>query len=182
MYRFKIWRPNNRFSFRVISISAKIWKTTFPKEFFNEIWLKLGDHKIRDKMREPKNQMLGTMEPPLMQLSVKTSAWIELRGICSDVLNSLNSFTISHCDIYVVEVCQKYFRIITVYEFEKCSQIQIIELIHLKKNVNIYHIYFSTSNVCILLAFYKWPPDIQNHIIIICSEIVSVKTRRTSGV
>ena len=23
-------------------------------------------------MREPKNQMLGTMEPPLMQLSVKT--------------------------------------------------------------------------------------------------------------
>ena len=35
---------NNRFSFQVISISAKIWKTTFPKEFFNEIWLKLGDH------------------------------------------------------------------------------------------------------------------------------------------
>ena len=27
------------FSFRVISISAKI----LPKEFFNEIWLKLGD-------------------------------------------------------------------------------------------------------------------------------------------
>ena len=38
------WRPNNQFSFRVISISAKIWKPTFPKEFFNEIWLKLGDH------------------------------------------------------------------------------------------------------------------------------------------
>ena len=40
------WRPNNQFylSFRVISISAKIWKNTFPKEFFNEIWLKLGDH------------------------------------------------------------------------------------------------------------------------------------------
>ena len=37
-------QPNNRFSFRVISILAKIWKTTFPKEFFNEIWLKLGDH------------------------------------------------------------------------------------------------------------------------------------------
>ena len=36
------WWPNNRFSFRVISISAKIWKTNFPKEFFNEIWLKLG--------------------------------------------------------------------------------------------------------------------------------------------
>ena len=34
------WRPNNRFLFRVISILAKFWKTTFPKEFFNEIWLK----------------------------------------------------------------------------------------------------------------------------------------------
>ena len=39
------WRPNNRFSFIDISILAKIWKTTFPKEFFNVIWLKLGDHK-----------------------------------------------------------------------------------------------------------------------------------------
>ena len=37
-------RPNNRFSFRVISILAKVYKTTFPKEFFNSIWLKLGDH------------------------------------------------------------------------------------------------------------------------------------------
>ena len=27
-----------------MSISAKIWKITFPKEFFNEIWLKLGNH------------------------------------------------------------------------------------------------------------------------------------------
>ena len=34
---------NNRFLFRIILI-AKIWKTTFPKEFFNEIWLKLGSH------------------------------------------------------------------------------------------------------------------------------------------
>ena len=37
------WRPNNRFLFCVISILAKIWKTTFPKEFFNEIWLKVGE-------------------------------------------------------------------------------------------------------------------------------------------
>ena len=44
MWTVSKWRQNNRFSFRVISISAKIWKTTFPKEFFNEIWLKLGDH------------------------------------------------------------------------------------------------------------------------------------------
>ena len=36
------WRPNNRFSFRVISILAKILKNPFPKEFFNEIWLKEG--------------------------------------------------------------------------------------------------------------------------------------------
>ena len=27
------WRPNNWFSFRVISISAKIWKTTFQRNF-----------------------------------------------------------------------------------------------------------------------------------------------------
>ena len=39
------WRPNNRFLFRVISILAKIWKSTFPKEFFNEIWLKVGEYK-----------------------------------------------------------------------------------------------------------------------------------------
>ena len=46
------WRPNNRFLFHVISILAKIWKektkkkkkNTFPEEFFNEIWLKVGEH------------------------------------------------------------------------------------------------------------------------------------------
>ena len=38
------WRPNNRFLFRVISILAKIWKNAFPKEFFNEVWLKVGEH------------------------------------------------------------------------------------------------------------------------------------------
>ena len=48
--KYKIFVPfqnggqKTDFSFRVILISAKIWKTTFPKEFFNEIWLKLGDH------------------------------------------------------------------------------------------------------------------------------------------
>ena len=39
------WRPNNRFLIRVISVLANIRKTTFPKEFFNEIWLKVGEHK-----------------------------------------------------------------------------------------------------------------------------------------
>ena len=38
------WWPNNQFLFRVISILAKIWKNTFPKEFFHEIWLKVGEH------------------------------------------------------------------------------------------------------------------------------------------
>ena len=38
-------RPNNWFLFPVILILAKIWKTAFPKEFFNEIWLKVGDYK-----------------------------------------------------------------------------------------------------------------------------------------
>ena len=36
--------PTGIFQFSDISISANIWKTTFPKEFFNEIWLKLRDH------------------------------------------------------------------------------------------------------------------------------------------
>ena len=30
--------------FHISLISAKIWKTTFPKEFFSEIWLIIGDH------------------------------------------------------------------------------------------------------------------------------------------
>ena len=38
------WRSNNQFLFRVISILAKIWTTFFPKEFFNEIWLNVGEH------------------------------------------------------------------------------------------------------------------------------------------
>ena len=38
------WRPNNRFLFRVILILAKSWKTTFPKEFFHEIFLKVGEY------------------------------------------------------------------------------------------------------------------------------------------
>ena len=36
---------SHRFLFRVISILAKILKTTFPKKFFKEIWLKVGEHK-----------------------------------------------------------------------------------------------------------------------------------------
>ena len=31
----------NKFLFRKNSHVTKIWKTTFPKEFFNEIWLKV---------------------------------------------------------------------------------------------------------------------------------------------
>ena len=38
------WRPKNKFSFRKNSHVTKIWKTTFPKEFFNKIWLKVKEH------------------------------------------------------------------------------------------------------------------------------------------
>ena len=40
MLRFKkmLRRPKTEFSFREISHVTKIWKTTFPMEFFNEIW------------------------------------------------------------------------------------------------------------------------------------------------
>ena len=34
------WRPNNQFSFRVISILAKIWKKHFPKGIFQ--WMQLS--------------------------------------------------------------------------------------------------------------------------------------------
>ena len=30
--------------FRIISILAEIWKNTFPKEIFNETWLKIREH------------------------------------------------------------------------------------------------------------------------------------------
>ena len=43
MHRSKM-AAKYRFLFHTISILAKIWKTTFPKEFFNEIWLKVGEH------------------------------------------------------------------------------------------------------------------------------------------
>ena len=33
-----------RFLFRENSHVTKIWKTTVPKEFSNEIWLKVGEH------------------------------------------------------------------------------------------------------------------------------------------
>ncbi len=35
-----IWK----FSLRVIAQYPKIWRTTFPKEFCDEIWLKLADY------------------------------------------------------------------------------------------------------------------------------------------
>ena len=35
----------NEFSFRENSHVTKIRKTIFPMEFYNEIWLKVGEHK-----------------------------------------------------------------------------------------------------------------------------------------
>ena len=40
MYRFKMAAK----LFHVMSILAKSWKTTFPKDFFNEIWFKVEEH------------------------------------------------------------------------------------------------------------------------------------------
>ena len=37
---------NNRFLFRIIFDFGQNLKTTFPKEFFNEIWLKVGEHEL----------------------------------------------------------------------------------------------------------------------------------------
>ena len=34
----------NKFRFAKNSHMTKIWKTTFPKEFFNKIWLKVGKY------------------------------------------------------------------------------------------------------------------------------------------
>ena len=42
MLRFKIAAQN--LLFRENSHVTKIWKTPFPMEFFNEIWLKVGEH------------------------------------------------------------------------------------------------------------------------------------------
>ena len=53
IYQQKEWSKNvsfqnggqkNEFSFRKKSHVSKIWKTTFPKEFFNKIWLKIKEH------------------------------------------------------------------------------------------------------------------------------------------
>ena len=38
------WRPNNQFYFASFRFWPKFDKTTFPMEFFNEIWPKVGEH------------------------------------------------------------------------------------------------------------------------------------------
>ena len=40
----KFGRIQNKIIKWIIFLLAKIWKTTFPQEFFNEIWLKVGEH------------------------------------------------------------------------------------------------------------------------------------------
>ena len=42
--QFQNGGQKTNFRFRKISHVTKIWKTTFPKEFFSEIWLKVGEH------------------------------------------------------------------------------------------------------------------------------------------
>ena len=43
-------------------------------------------------MWEPKNQMLGTMEPPLMQLSVKSLKYLKSIILCSKTYLKCNNF------------------------------------------------------------------------------------------
>ena len=44
-YTITKWRPKNRFPSRDIKFPTKNGKTTFPKEFFLEIWLIIEDCK-----------------------------------------------------------------------------------------------------------------------------------------
>ena len=44
MYLLKMVAKKTNFCFCANSHVTKIWKTTFPKEFFNNIWLKIGEH------------------------------------------------------------------------------------------------------------------------------------------
>ena len=44
-YSITKWRPKNQFLSRDIKFPTKNGKTTFPKEFFFEIWLKIEDCK-----------------------------------------------------------------------------------------------------------------------------------------
>ena len=44
-YTITKWRPKNQFLSRDIKFSTKNGKTTFPKEFFLEIWLIIEDCK-----------------------------------------------------------------------------------------------------------------------------------------
>ena len=44
-YTITKWRPKNQFPSRHIKFPTKNWKTTFPEEFFLEIWLIIEDCK-----------------------------------------------------------------------------------------------------------------------------------------
>ena len=44
-YTITKWRPKNQFQFRDIKFLTKNGKTTFPIEFFLEIWLIIKDYK-----------------------------------------------------------------------------------------------------------------------------------------
>ena len=44
-YTITKWRPKNQFLSRDINLTTKNGKTTFPKEFFLEIWLIIEDCK-----------------------------------------------------------------------------------------------------------------------------------------
>ena len=44
-YTITKWRPKKQFPSRDIKFPTKNWKTTFPQNFFLEIWLLIEDYK-----------------------------------------------------------------------------------------------------------------------------------------
>ncbi len=50
-----IWK----FSLCVIAQYPKIWRTTFPKEFFDEIWLKLADYQYKQMKKLLESDFIG---------------------------------------------------------------------------------------------------------------------------
>ena len=86
------FRPKNEFSFRENSHVIKIWTTTFPKEFFNKIWLKVREHeyiyifeiKLEKKkkklfcfkMHVTRTAIIATLTKKLTSPTVTFSKWI----------------------------------------------------------------------------------------------------------
>ena len=84
MYSFKMTAKNESL-FRANSHVTKIWKTTFSKEFFNKIWLKVREH-----------------EKGVYYVQKVYTAWIRIEIYCKITLNKFyNIALIKKILIYV---------------------------------------------------------------------------------